>query len=919
MEVRASQAVFSGRSPIPGDLPMSSSGKADPMNAPHACPVQTILDELGVRTDEGLTEEEVQERREAHGRNKLREVEQEGAVAILLRQFRSLIMLVLALASGLSLAFGRWIDALAILVAMLINAAIGFFTELKAFRSMEALQKMDQKFATVIRNAGQKDVEAEALVPGDLVLLEGGDVVTADMRVLEANNLQVDESALTGESTPVSKGPDPAEADTPLAERRSMLYKGTAVTQGSGKGVVVTTGMETELGGVTSLVQSAEGEEDPLTQRLDQLASRLVKGIMVVAGVTGVAGLLAGKELYFMVETAIALFVAAVPEGLPIVATLALARGMQRMARRNALVRRLSAVQTLGSTNIILTDKTGTLTENRMTLTTARLPGLDMRVEGTGLSTEGTFKNQEGEPVPTDHPVLNEALKVAVLCNNASLSGQEAVGDPTEVALLVWGAKGDVHRDALLEEMEEVREVSFDPDTKMMATLHRVGAEGDQRALLAAVKGAPHAVLEVSQEVLGEEGPEEMTEEDRHFWEEENRRLAGEGLRVLALAHGHPSDPQGEVYEGLTFLGLVGLLDPVRDEVRAPLDTCRSAGIRVVMVTGDQQETATAVARELDLLPEEGSAFPRRKMEEAQTLEGEDRKAILEESVFFRVTPEQKLDLIALHQDAGSIVGMIGDGVNDAPALKKADIGIAMGDRGEPVAEDAADIILQDDRFATVAVAVREGRIIFKNIRSFVVYMISGNIGEILLVFLAVLAGAPLPLLPLQILYINAVNDIFPALALGVGPGSGREMSRPPRDPEEPLMTRREWTNIGIFGAVVGLPILAGFLLALNVWNTTTQEAVTVSFLSVAFARLWHAFNMRETDSGLFRNQVTANPWVWGALGLCVVLLMLAVYVPPLAQVLDVVSPSLRQWGIILGTSLIPLALGQLLRVLRWV
>lgn len=889
-----------------------------PTSTPASRSVRAVLKDLDVDPESGLDSQEVERRREEFGPNRLREVEQEGVTAILVRQFKSLIMLVLALASGLSLAFGRWIDALAILVAILINAGIGFFTELKAFRSMEALQEMDRKFATVLRGGEQREVAAEELVPGDMILLEGGDMVTADLRVVEANNLQIDESALTGESTPVSKKPGAVDQDTSLAERHSMLYKGTAVTQGSGLGVVVTTGMETELGGVTSLVQEAEGEEDPLTQRLDRLASRLVKGIVVVAAVSGVAGFLAGKELLFMVETAVALFVAAVPEGLPIVATLALARGMQRMARRNALVRRLSAVQTLGATNVILTDKTGTLTENRMTLTVARLADRTVRVGGTGLSTSGAFEVDDQEIDPLDGGPLEEALKVAVLCNNASLGDDQAVGDPTEVALLIWGAKAGLHRDEILEKMEEVREVSFDPETKMMATIHRTG-NGGEDGLLQAVKGAPDAVIQVCEQVLSEDGPEPLSSEDKDFWRNENRRLAGEGLRVLALARGSLPDPEEDPYRDLTLLGLVGLLDPVREEVREPLADCRKAGIRVVMVTGDQEETAVAVAEDLGLVEKGDGAFPGSRIEEANSLKEEERKALLEESVFFRVTPKQKLELIALHQDGGSIVGMTGDGVNDAPALKKADIGIAMGKRGEPVAEDAADIILQDDRFATVTLAVEQGRIIFGNIRSFVVYMISGNIGEILLVFLAAVAGAPLPLLPLQILYINAVNDIFPALALGVGPGSGREMERPPRDPREPIMTRKHWRAMGIFGAVIGLPVLGSFALSLNVWGMSTEEAVTLSFLSVAFARLWHVFNMREADSGFLRNQVTSNPWVWGALGLCVGLLLLAVYLPPLAGVLDVVTPSARGWGIILVTSLVPLVLGQTLKALRWV
>ena len=890
---------------------------------PGRTDVREVLNALEVDEEKGLSGQEIRRRRERYGENQLREVEQEGLGAILLRQFKSLIMLVLALAAGLSFLFGKWIDGLAIAAAMVINAGIGFVTELKALRSMEALQEMETPTATVRREGEQQEVQAPELVPGDIVLVEAGAVLAADLRVLEANNLQTDESALTGESVAVKKSPEPVEPDTPLAETTSMLFKGTAVTEGSGVGVVVATGMETELGGVTSLVQEAEAEEDPLSRQLDDLATRLVQAIVAVALVAGGAGVVAGKEIFFMTETAVALFVAAVPEGLPIVATLALARGMHRMARHNALVRRLSAVQTLGSTNVILTDKTGTLTENRMTASRYALPDgrVDVEVAGDGEASAATFLRDGEETDPDSDSALREALLVGVLCNNASLSREEdeeeATGDPSEVALLASGAEGGYHRPELLEEMEEIREVAFQPGTRMMATYHRRDGE-----TFLAVKGAPDAVLEASSRVFEGEGEaSELSEDDREGWLERNRVLASEGLRVLALATAHARDVEEDSpYQDLIFLGLVGLLDPLREGVKEAVQTAREAGVRVVMVTGDQRETALAIGRELELANEDHEGWPGDEIPSPTSGEElpEGARELLEEGVFYRVSPEEKLDLISLHQGAGSIVGMTGDGVNDAPALKKADIGIAMGERGEPVAEDAADIVLQDDRLATVNLAMEHGRIIFQNIRNFVVYMISGNIGEILMVFLAALAGAPLPLLPLQILYINAVNDIFPALALGVGPGSGEEMKRPPRDPGEPIMTRSHWWSMGVWGAFIGLPILAGFALSLTVLGMERGEAVSVAFLSVALARLWHVFNMRDVGSSILRNRVTTNPFVWGALAICVVLLALAVFLPPLAGVLDVVRPSPTGWLLIVVQSLVPLLLGQAAKILGW-
>lgn len=957
------------------------------MQHPWVKSAEDIIKKAETDSQRGLTSKEVKARRKTYGLNTLKQIDKDSTLSIFLRQFKSLIMLVLALAAGLSFAFEQWIDGTGILIALFINAFIGFFTELQAVRSMEALEEMDVKHTTVKREGSHKNINAEELVPGDVAVIESGDVVTADIRLFESNHLQVNESALTGESVPVQKQTALVEKDTPLAERTNMLYKGTAVTEGSGFGIVVATGMDTELGGVASMVQEAEAEKDPLTKRLNSLTTQLVRAIIVVAIVSGAAGIIAGKELFTMIETSIALFVAAVPEGLPIVATLALARGMGRMAKRNALVRRLSAVQTLGSTNIIFTDKTGTLTENQMTVTDLSLPGKEIGISGTGLTREGGFfQKKEGEEVPLspeDDPSLRAALRVGVLCNNASLGQSDGgeshpVGDPMEVALLVAGEKAGFTQHTLLKEFPEEREIAFDPNLKMMSTFHKTyGPMGSldtkdsntansnnniskEGGLYQAVKGAPDAVLPKANWVLRADGSrEELTEEERKGWLEKNRSLAAGGLRVLALAERireremppgettretpeeapeenteGPTEEVGEsftpenAYEDLTFLGLIGLLDPPRKDVGEAIEVCHRAGIRVIMVTGDQQETAVAIGKELGIVSEPDNAeegkpgegkpgggptvFHGRDLEDHGDLSKERRKELLKGAIFCRVSPEQKLTLIDLHQNAGSIVAMTGDGVNDAPALKKADIGVAMGKRGEPVAEDAADILLQDDRFATINAAIEYGRIIFENIRKFVLYMISGNIGEILIVVAASIAGAPLPLLPLQILYINAVNDIFPALALGVGPGSGRVMDRPPRDPSSPIMGKKQWFAIGGFGAIIGGAVLLGFALSLTVFEMEVERAVTISFLSIAFARLWHVFNMRDPGSGLFNNQITRNTLVWGALLLCIGLLLLAVYIPPIAGALNVVAPGIIGWSLIIGTSLIPLVFGQI-------
>jgi P-type Ca2+ transporter type 2C len=857
--------------------------------------------------EQGLHAQDVQRRRKTFGRNRLKQTERKSALKILFRQFKSLIMLVLALAAVLSFAFQQWIDGTGILLAILINAVIGFFTELRAVRSMESLQEMDVKYATVRRDGTSERVKASELVPGDIVVIESGDVVAADIRVIESNRLQLNESALTGESVPVRKQADPLAEDAPLAERNNMLFKGTAVTEGSGLGIAVSTGMQTELGGVASMAQEAESEEDPLKKRLDTLTTQLVRVILAVAMMAAIAGIIAGKELFIMIETSIALFVATVPEGLPIVATLALARGMHRMVKRNALVRRLSAVQTLGSTNVIFTDKTGTLTENQMTAVRYLIADHEVEVSGEGLETEGEVSSKTGEVEPGKNAPLSAAFRVGVLCNNASFEDENPVGDPMEVALLVAGTKAGMRREDLLEDLPEAREVAFDPDRKMMATFHQ-----SENGFYEAVKGAPEAVLKHCSRIMDLSGDtRSLDEEERGKWRQGNDRLAGDGLRVLALAERKVGDAEAEPYEDLVFIGFVGLLDPPRDDVREAIADCRRAGVKVVMVTGDQEPTAVAIGKELGIGGDQPGIFYGNDLAGPDQLDDAKRKKILEGSLFCRVSPEQKLNLIELHQKSGSIVAMTGDGVNDAPALKKADIGVAMGLRGEPVAEDAADILLQDDRFATINTAIEYGRIIFGNIRKFVLYMISGNAGEIVIVVLASLAGAPLPLLPLQILYINVINDIFPSLALGVGPGSGAVMDKPPRDPSEPIMTRAAWVQVGAYGLLIGLSVLLGFFLALQVFDMETDKAVTVSFLAVAFGRLWHVFNMRDQGSGLLFNQITRNPLVWGALALSAGLLLLAVYIPPLAAALDVVKPGRGGWILIIAISLLPLVIGQ--------
>ena len=888
------------------------------ITTPWARSRQEILETLRVSEDDGLDEQEVKKRRGQYGHNRLRSAKSKSAWTILAEQFKSLLVVLLAVAAALSLVFGELVEGIAILVVVLINAGIGFVTELRAVRSMEALQNLGSVEAKVRRDGRVNRIPAEDIVPGDIVVLEGGDVVTADLRLTEASKLQADESALTGELLPVSKQVEALEADAPLAERTSMLYKGTAVTRGSGQGVVVSTGTGTELGHISSLVEDAEEELTPLEKRLNKLGHRLVWITLGIAAVVAIAGILAGREPLLMIETAIALAVATVPEGLPIVATIALARGMQRMARRNALINRLSAVEALGATNVIYTDKTGTLTENQMTIVEIALAEADIKVSGEGLQTTGEF-SQSGKAIdPLEREVLHRTLQVGVLCNNAEINKSndetKSIGESLEVALLVAGLKAGIVRNELLDDRPETREDAFDPDTKMMATFHQ-----EDDAYRIAVKGAPEPVLEACTQILTKDGTKSLDEDERKTWMNRNEQMAEEGLRVLALATRTTVNADEGPYQKLTFLGLVGLLDPPREEVRPALDACMRAGIRVVMVTGDHPVTARRIAQAVGLVESQNiDVIHGRDLDQRDEISEQERQRVLQAPIFARVSPEQKLDLIAIYQGAGHAVAMTGDGVNDAPALKKADIGVAMGKRGTQVAKEAADMVLQDDRFSSIVAAVEQGRVIFDNIRKFVFYLMSCNISEIAVITLASLINAPLPLQPLQILFLNLVTDVFPALALGVGEGEEAIMRHPPRNPKEPILTRRHWVEMGGFSALITFSVLGVMAVALTGLGMVRERAVTISFLTLAFAQLWHVFNMRDRGTGIIDNEIVHNPWIWGALVLCSALLLAAVYVPGLNTVLKMVDPGLTGWGLVLGASFLPYILGQIYKSLQF-
>ena len=881
-------------------------------------PVEEVLKYFDVKADRGLSEAEVQRRRERDGPNRLREAKRRGAGRILLDQFKSMVIIVLVIAGTVAFSFRHWAEGIAIAAVLLVNAGIGFFTEWKAVRSMEALREMGGDTIRVRRDGIETEVQAEELVPGDVVVLESGDLAPADVRLIESNNLRVNEAALTGESIPVLKQVEAADADAPLAERNSMLYKGTTVNEGSGQGVVTATGMDTELGRISELAESAEKDTTPLQKRLDHLGRRLAWMTLAFAAAIAGLGLLAGQETEKMIETAIALGVAAIPEGLPIVATIALARGMYLMVRKNVLINKLPAVETLGATRVIFTDKTGTLTENQMTLRRISSPAGDYEVDEEKKKVQG--KNG------SDRPLLHRILEVGVLCNNAALvdtdndrEPDEEQGDPTETALLRAGFILDMNREDRLEQKPEVREVPFDSDAMMMATFHRIEAGGFE----VDVKGAPNRVLDACTRMASEglDGDRPIEEVNRREWRDRAEAMAGEGLRLLAVADKIVENAEEAPYENLRFLGLMGLFDPPREEVRQAIEQCRDAGIRVVMVTGDQPATAGAIATQTEIAKDGGKPLIMHgnELKDPDEMSSEDRRQVRETAIFARVSPEQKLHLIKLMQEEGETVAMTGDGVNDAPALKKADIGVAMGRRGTDAARQAADMVLRDDAFSSIVAAVHQGRIIFDNIRKSVRFMLCTNVAEVIAVAVASAAGGftgfPLPLLPLQILYLNVVTDVFPALALGMGKGAPDVMKRKPRLRDEPVLTRAHWSAIGGWSVVIAACVLGALIVAFYRLGFDQRQAVTASFLTLAFGKLWFVFNLRSPASRLLDDDITRNPFIAASIALCTALLIAAVYLPGLSTVLKTQDPGLRGWLLVLGMSLIPFVLGQGLRL----
>ncbi len=909
----------------------------------HTRSADEAISVLRSNAEYGLSEDAARALLAEVGPNQLAQSSKRSLWTIALYQFRSLIVLLLLTAAVVALVLGDIIEAGAIVVVIILNAAIGFITEWKAESALTALRRQSSSVARVLRDGQEQQLDAIVLVPGDVVLLSAGDRVPADGRLVSDAELQVDEAALTGESMPVTKSADALmSSETALADQSVMVHMGTGVSDGRGTFVVTATGARTEMGQIGALIESIDVHGTPLEAKLAQLSRTLLVLVLVLCAIIVFSGWLRGNELLFMLEVGISLAIAAVPEGLLAVTTMTLAIGMQRMARFNALVRRLPAVESLGSTTVICTDKTGTLTRNEMTVRAYQLVGSRVDVTGAGYDSAGTFETDAQTVTPsTDLAAsgsLELALRIGALCNDAKLSrtgdAVKVLGDPTEGAMLVAAQKAGLDLNALALAYPRIAELPFRSETKRMVTVH----EASDGRRIAYMKGSPAVVLAACATAVQGDQLLPLSDDGRAQLLANNKDLASAALRVLALAWRElPSDYKAEelkpdstddqphnLTHDFTFVGLVGMSDPLREEARSTIATCRAAGIRTVMLTGDQEATATEIARQLGL--DQAVDGKRRRTVHASELRDltpdQWLDVVRDAAVFARVSPEHKLQIVDALQRQGHVVAMTGDGVNDAPALRKADIGIAMGLRGTEVAKESAAMVITDDNFATIVGAVEQGRIIVHNLLRFIHFLFSCNFAEIVTVFVAIMLGWPLPLGVLQILWLNLVTDIFPAMALALEPSAPDVMTRPPRDPQQPLMTPAFAWLITWQGLLISACTLLAFDVGMRWYGSDgegLQRAITIAFMTLALSQTFHAFNARSRTKSAFSSRLFTNAWLWGATLTCIALQLAAVSFAPLRRVLDTVPLSAVDWGLIVASSLAPVLVVEVVKLVqRW-
>jgi P-type Ca2+ transporter type 2C len=922
----------------------------------HTMSETDVLQELETPVEEGLSNEEVEKRQKKFGANELTEAPPTSFWEMLWAQINNFVIYMLLGAAIISMLLGDEIEAIAILAIVILNAIMGIIQESRAEAALAALKKLAAPDASVMRNGQRVMVPASQLVPGDIVFLEAGNYIPADVRLLEAVNLRIDEASLTGESVPVEKNAQTRlEKDIPIGDRKNTAFMGTLVNYGRGKGVVVGTGMNTELGMIATMLQRVEDEETPLQRRLDDLGKVLGWGSLAICGLVFVIAVIryvlqpgaadffgqAAIEAYteaFMV--AVSLAIAAVPEGLPAVVTISLALGMREMVRRHALIRKLSSVETLGSATVICSDKTGTLTQNEMTVTRIWADSEFVTVTGSGYEPVGEFKKDDEKVDLKDFPAIKTALWIGTLNNDSHLEhageqdGQETfrmIGDPTESAILVAALKAGASAKALNNAYPREQEIPFDSTRKRMVTIHAIEepeeedlspltADDEKREWhIVAVKGAPDVVLDLCSHIQTlNNGDQKLTAERKQEVLAANDAMTGNALRVLGVAYRClpvlPDEINSEELEkDLTFVGLIGMIDPARSEVKDALNTARDAGIRTIMITGDYPNTAKAIAEEISLLR------PGRKVMTGSDVNSLSDEEMIENvqvtDVYARVSPEHKMRIVDALRANQEVVAMTGDGVNDAPAIKRADIGVAMGITGTDVAKGTADMVLTDDNYASIVSAVEQGRVIYSNIRKFVYYLLSCNAAEIMIIFLAILLGWPVPLTAIQLLWLNLVTDGAPALALGTEPGDPDIMEQHPRPPEEPIINKYMQIGILIQTIAITAVTLGAFAIGRYIDPEHIEYAETMAFVTLSISELFRAYTSRSEFYPLFKIGVFKNKVMnWAVLG-SMVMILLVIYVPFFQPIFNTSALGLEQWFEILPLVLIPSVAAEVTKI----
>lgn len=853
--------------------------------------IDEILDFFNSDLENGLSHSEIKKKEEEYGRNKISESKGVSPLKILLNQIRDLVIIILIVASGLAFLIGEHLEAYAILAVIFFNTVIGFLSEYNAQKAMSSLKEVLSEKAVVIRESNVKEIPAEELLPGDIILIDEGDRIPADARLLSSQNLSINEASLTGESQSVEKDAESEiEEETTLAERNNMVYMGTNAVRGKAKAVVTATAEDTEIGQIGEMLDYTEEEETPLEQRLDKLGKSLVYITLAVITVLTVIGIFMGRPWLSTIKTGIALAIAAVPEGLPIIATVTLAIGMRNMVKNNALVRELLAVETLGSVTTICTDKTGTITENEMTLRKLFLGNKIIEISGSGYQPEGKFYRDEEELNPADEEDLKLALKASALCTSAELSKEdnswEVIGEPTEGALLTAAKKAGLSKKSLKEEgYIKTAEIPFNSDNMYMAVAYKLPDKSSEVYL----KGSPEVVLDFCSTVLIDGEEVNLDEEKREIILEENKKLGKDGLRILGTAYKNTEELNSEekiekeMEDGLCFLALTAIIDPPREGVIEDIAEAKTAGINIKMITGDQKDTASAVAEEIGI-DKNGSVITGQELSSAS--DEEIKNIVRENSVFCRVTPKNKLQIIECLNSDQEITAMTGDGVNDAPALKRADIGVSMGQRGTSVAREASDMILLDDDFTTIIKAVREGRVIFDNIQKFIYYLFSNNLSKIIYIFIAILFNFPLPLLAMQILWINVVIDVLPALSLAWEKEEKNIMQRSPDKHNKDIMTPSFSKKVIYHSFILAAGPMLVYLWFLNN-GYSIELSRSISFALIAYTQLFHVFNARRKSGLAFDKTLLENKYLWAAVLLGFIFQTAALYLPFLQGILS--------------------------------